>query len=170
MDYTKLSVEELVTEVNKQLELGETLSSLQKKHGLRAKYISDKFKNKYVKDKATNKYIPKEIEIVTPSYTVTTSEVAPIEKNEVVTSVVTEVVTSQFVEDEVEILKKIIAEYRTKQMIQEQMQDDEDKQDLANRNIRVYTKQYNKFADWCKSNNITQADALYKAIQMLMAQ
>lgn len=96
-------------------------------------------------------------------------------EKELVTTVVTEVVTKQetqeyqgFKGDEVEIIYKLIEEYRIKQKLQDRDEEAEDKADLSNRNIRVYTKQYNKFANWCKTNNVTQADALYKAINLLM--
>lgn len=101
------------------------------------------------------------------------SEVEP--KKEEVTTVVTGIVTKQetqeyqgFKGDEVEIIYKLIEEYRIKQRLQDHDEEAEDKEELANRNIRVYTKHYNRFANWCKENNVTQADALYKAINMLM--
>ena len=40
---------------------------------------------------------------------------------------------------------------------------------LVNRNIRVYKEQYDVFAKWCKDNNVSQANALYEAIQRLMS-
>lgn len=174
MDYKALSADELVQEVNKLTVQGMTLTAMEKMWGLRAKYISDKIKTKYRIDKTLKQYILREdTTVVTRSDTVTIEDKS-IEK-EVVTTEVTEVVTQHetqqqqvFKGDELEIIYKLIEEYRVKQKLQEYDAEAEDKEELTNRNIRVYTKQYNRFADWCKKNNVTQAEALYKAINLLM--
>lgn len=174
MDYKALSADELVQEVNKLTVQGMSLTAIEKQWGLRNKYISDKIKAKYRIDKTLKQYVPREdTTVVTRSDTVTTADKSV--ENEVVTTTVTELVTQQEVQqqqvfkgDELEILYKLIEEYRVKQKLQEYDEEAEDKTELANRNIRVYTKQYNRFADWCKTNNVTQAEALYKAINLLM--
>lgn len=184
MDYKSLTVDELVVEVNKLIVTGMSLTAIEKQWQLRNKYISDKIKGKYKLDKGLKQYVHKgEIEVVTRSHTVTTIDTAVEEEkeepktveNEVVITGVTDVVTTQEVQlhqvfegDELEIIYKLIDEYRVKQKLQQQDIEADDKNELANRNIRVYTKQYNKFADWCKTNNVTQAEALYKAINLLM--
>lgn len=194
-----LPIEELIVAVNKLAMTGSTLTEIELQLGLGKKSLSKKLSKGYRFDRKLKQYVPKD---VIASYEITTDEKEveeelteevitdlvihsyqedskPISeeepKNEVVTTVVTEVVTKQetqeyqgFKGDEVEIIYKLIEEYRIKQKLQDHEEAAEDKTDLANRNIRVYTKQYNKFADWCKTNNVTQADALYKAIKQLM--
>lgn len=108
-------------------------------------------------DRKLNRYIPKD----------NTPQV--IDKKPVVTR--SNAVTSNsekqvFTVDQVEILHKIIQEYQIRQHIQ--IATDENKGKTINRNVRVYEKQYEQFATWCKENNVTQADALYKAINLLM--
>lgn len=71
-----------------------------------------------------------------------------------------------FTMEQVDILQQIIKEYQTRQQIQSVAEQDKGK--TINRNIRVYEKQYEAFATWCKMNNVTQADALYKAIDCIM--
>lgn len=71
-----------------------------------------------------------------------------------------------FTIEQVEILHQIINEYQTRQQIQAVSEKDKGK--TINRNVRVYEKQFEAFASWCKQNNVTQADALYKAINMIM--
>lgn len=81
-----------------------------------------------------------------------------------VTDVVKHSYTELFMESEIEILKRMIKEYQAR----ERIQSTENRGTLKNRNIRVYGEQYDQFAEWCKQNNLTQADALYKAIDLLM--
>lgn len=71
-----------------------------------------------------------------------------------------------FTSEQVSILQQIINEYIVRQQIQEST--DIDKGKTINRNIRVYEKQFEVFTNWCRTNNVTQANALYKAINMLM--
>jgi len=157
MDYKSMTIEELVEEVNKQIAQGASLTSLERDNGLRNKYLSDKLKLRYRLDKDTKQYVLKS--------DVPTEAPRPQVKQKVVQQVVQ---VQQFEDDEVALLKQMLEDYRTKLRLQEQDSEAEDKTELANRNIRVYTKQYNRFADWCKDNQVTQAEALYKAIQKLM--
>lgn len=71
-----------------------------------------------------------------------------------------------FTVEQVDILQQIIKEYQTRQQIQSVA--DQNKGKTINRNVRVYEKQFEAFANWCKVNNVTQADALYKAIDLIM--
>lgn len=71
-----------------------------------------------------------------------------------------------FTVEQVDILHRIIKEYQTRQQVQDVSTENKGK--TINRNIRVYEKQYEAFATWCKANNLTQADALYRAIEWLM--
>lgn len=71
-----------------------------------------------------------------------------------------------FTAEQVDILHRIINEYQTRQHVQAVSTGDKGK--TINRNVRVYEKQYEAFATWCKANNLTQADALYRAIEWLM--
>lgn len=72
---------------------------------------------------------------------------------------------SIFSNREIGILYKLIKEYELKEQIR---LTDEEKGKLDNRNIRVYVEHFNKFAGWCKVQGITQADALFEAINLLM--
>lgn len=71
-----------------------------------------------------------------------------------------------FSRDHVDILHKMIAEYKLKEKIQASANEDMGK--TINRNIRVYEQQYDMFSNWCKEQNITQALGLHTAIKMLM--
>lgn len=71
-----------------------------------------------------------------------------------------------FKQDEIEILHKLIREYQLKQDISSvEIENDR----LDNRNVRVYVEHFKMFSNWCKSMNVTQADMLKKAIDMLMS-
>lgn len=98
------------------------------------------------------KQVPKKdmVQVVTPSYT---PKVYTYE--------------TQFSEKQIDILHKIIKEYELKERVSIVA---EDKGELGNRNVRVYVEHFNKFSNWCKSMNMTQADGLYEAINMLMKQ
>jgi len=71
-----------------------------------------------------------------------------------------------FTLDQVDVLHKIIREYQIRERVQQVPEEEKGK--TINRNVRVYAKQFDIFADWCKENNLTQADGLYEAINMLM--
>lgn len=177
-----LSVEELVTFINELKEKGLSLTQIERDHGVREKYISDKIRSKYRLDKTINKYVLKDITPlpeVTPSDGVTQSQDIEL-KHQIVThgnGVIQsqkaeqkhEVVTHSngvFDVEEIDILHKLIQEYKVRQLIQSDSEEDKGK--TINRNIRVYEKQFDIFATWCKENNCTQADALYTAINLLM--
>lgn len=74
--------------------------------------------------------------------------------------------TQSFTVEQMDILNQMINEYIVRQHIQSDVNIDKGK--TINRNVRVYEKQFESFAKWCKVNNVTQADALYKAINLLM--
>lgn len=117
-------------------------------------------------DRKANRYIPKD-EIVTGSNGVTTQQDYKVEHKPLVTR--SNGVLQQkplFTTEQVDILHKIINEYQTRQQVQSVAGHDKGK--TINRNIRVYEKQFEAFATWCKTNNVTQADALYTAIDWLM--
>ena len=70
-----------------------------------------------------------------------------------------------FNDSDIDILYKLIEEYKIRNTV---MSDRAENDTLSNRNIRVYKNHYEKFANWCKRNNVTQADALKKAIDLLL--
>lgn len=74
---------------------------------------------------------------------------------------------TRFTDSQIDILHRMIKEYELKERISLVA---EDKGELGNRNVRVYVEHFNKFSNWCKSMNMTQADGLYEAINMLMKQ
>lgn len=92
------------------------------------------------------------------------SEIVP--KSNITSKVTSGYIDSRFDESDMTILYKIIEEYKLKESIRVVESNIDDK--LDNRNIRVYVNHYKQFANWCKENNITQADALRKAIDLLM--
>lgn len=89
--------------------------------------------------------------------------VAPVKKK-IVTQVSTPSYKPSFTEQQVDVLHRMIKEFQAREQIQSAVS----RGTVKNRNIRVYTEQFDVFADWCKQNNLTQADALYKAIESLM--
>lgn len=129
----------------------------------------------YKFDRKLNRYIPKD-ETITGSNTVTTQHDYKVEKKPLVThsnSVLQQTEQKRelqqkplFSTEQVDILHKLINEYQTRQQIQSVSEQDKGK--TINRNVRVYEKQFEAFATWCKTNNVTQADALYKAVDWIM--
>lgn len=83
------------------------------------------------------------------------------------THVVTNSYKTQFTDEEQEILHRLIREVRLRDSIVESVPE-EDKGECMNRNIRIYTSQYQEFAEFCKANHLKQADALYDAISDFM--
>lgn len=75
---------------------------------------------------------------------------------------------NQFTMEEVEILQRVAREYKLRDFVIGDTLEEE-KGESANRNIRVYTKQYQEFAEFCKVNHLKQCDALYNAISAFMA-
>lgn len=90
--------------------------------------------------------------------------VIPSQKKE--NEVMTRKEMQTFTLDQVDVLRKIIREYQIRERVQQIPEEEKGK--TINRNVRVYAKQFDIFADWCKENNLTQADGLYEAINMLM--
>lgn len=90
---------------------------------------------------------------------------ATVKKNpQPVAQVSTHSYKTPFTEQQVDVLHRMIKEFQAREQIQATVS----RGTVKNRNIRVYTEQFDVFADWCKQNNITQADALFKAIEALM--
>lgn len=173
---SQLTIDELLNAINGLLEKGLKVSEAEKQLGYgdgeaRKLLSSAGFKC----DRKLKKYVPKN-NIVTGSNTIAQQREQEAHQNKVVTSsngvmprqeLKREVIQKQvFTKEQVDILHKIINEYQVRQQIQEVSEIDKGK--TINRNVRVYEKQFEAFAAWCKENNVTQADALYKAINMLM--
>lgn len=164
-------MQDLLNAMNSLLEQGLKVSEAEKQLGYsdgQARKLLSKAGFKC--DRKLNKYVPKN-DIVTDSNAVT--QPSTITDSDTVTQAPevtrSNTITTEkpiFTGEQIEILHKIIQEYQVKQRIQADL--DEDKGKTINRNIRVYEKQFEKFATWCKENNVTQADALYKAIGLLM--
>jgi hypothetical protein len=72
---------------------------------------------------------------------------------------------SRLTDKQIDVLHRIIKEYELREQIKISHLD---KGELGNRNVRVYIDHFNQFANWCKSQGITQADGLYEAINMFM--
>jgi hypothetical protein len=72
---------------------------------------------------------------------------------------------TNFNAEEVDILKKIINDYKSAQLINEiEIEDDE----ILTRSVRVYKNHFERFAKYCRDNNINQAKAMAKAIDLLI--
>ncbi|MEG2338159.1 MAG: hypothetical protein RSB66_03670 [Clostridium sp.] len=90
-------------------------------------------------------------------------ETKPVQEPRPRTNSVTSSYKTQFTEEEYEIIQRLIREVKLRDSIVESVPE-EDKGECVNRNIRVYTSQYQEFAEFCKANHLKQADALYDAI------
>lgn len=161
---------EELTSMNNLLAQGMTVIEAEKQLGYKEGALRRKLsKAGYKCDRKLNQYIPKD-GIVTGNNENKIQEV----KEQIVThsnGVIKRQEQSSnqiFTMEQVDILHKIINEYMVRQKIQEVSEEDKGK--TINRNVRVYEKQFERFASWCKENNVTQADALYKAITLLMDQ
>ena len=141
-------------------ELGAKKDTLRRKLN-RLGYHFNKETRQYVKDDIEDEWINKSPMNISPKKATTDKPVT-----DVVIPSYPNGTNSPFAIDEIEILRKMIKEYQARDTIQ--ASENEDRGTLANRNIRVYKEQYDTFATFCKANNITQADALYKAIELLM--
>lgn len=143
-----------ISKVEKELGFGkDTLRKKLNRHG----YHFDKDLRQYVADTETTPSVEKPAKPVAVP--------APIKKNpEPVAQVSTPSYTAPFTEQQVDVLHRMIREFQAR----EQIQATTSRGTVKNRNVRVYTEQFDVFADWCKQNNITQADALFKAIEALM--
>ncbi|MDA3729907.1 hypothetical protein PBV87_00070 [Niameybacter massiliensis] len=167
-----MDAQELLIQVNQLLETGLKVSEVEKKLGYgdgQARKLLSKAGFKC--DRKLNKYVPKDGEVQTLEQVV-----KPIEEKPQVTrsngvmprqEPKQELTQKQvFTGAEVDILHKLIQEYQVRQLIQSETEEDKGK--TINRNVRVYEKQFDSFATWCKENNVTQADALYRAIDLMM--
>ena len=173
-----MEIKNLLKEMNDLLETGKKVFEVEKELGYsegtaRRKLVDAGYKYSR-KDK---KYILKEVEQVKEKEkdnqmklkdgeTVVTGSggVIPSQKKE--NEVMTTKEMQTFTLDQVDVLHKIIREYQIRERVQRVPEEEKGK--TINRNVRVYAKQFDIFADWCKENNLTQADGLYEAINMLM--
>lgn len=158
-----------IEKINEMLLTGLSLAATEKELG----YGKDTLRKKlnragYHFNKKTRQYVHDEKEIELTLEAPAIRKVHPVTKKNI-----TDVVTpsypqqeSHFSLNEIEILHKIIKEYQIRESIQ--FVGGEPNGTLVNRNIRVYKEQYDTFSTWCKANNLTQASALYKAIELLM--
>lgn len=165
---------EELTSMNNLLAQGMTVMEAEKQLGYKEGALRRKLsKAGYKCDRKLNKYIPKDGIVAGSNGMLQENKIQEV-KEQVVThsnSVMTQQEKSQnqiFTMEQVDILHKMINEYMVRQKIQEVSEEDKGK--TINRNVRVYEKQFELFASWCKENNVTQADALYKAITLLMDQ
>lgn len=131
-------------------------------------------RNNYKRDDTTGKYIPKVtkakpiqelpkeevLQVVNPCYNEPQQVKMVVQEQQVEPM-------QRFSESDLDILVKIIAEYKVKDNIRGGNQQ-EYQGTIKNRNIRLYEEHYNEFAKWCKENNLTQANALRMAIDMFM--
>lgn len=180
MGVKQMELNELLQSMNDLLQQGLKVSEAEKQLGFsdgQARKQLSKAGFKF--DRKANRYIPKD-GIVTGSDGVTTQQDYKVEHKPIVTrsnGVLQQTEKKQelepqlqqkplFTTEQVDILHRIINEYQTKQQVQSV--GTEDKGKTINRNVRVYEKQYEDFATWCKANNLTQADALYRAIDWIM--
>ena len=160
---------ELLQSINELLAQGLKVSEAEKQLGFSdgqaRKQLS---KAGYKFDRKVNQYVPKD-GTVTGSNGVTIQEELKEEPQRQEQTHRQELEPQQkplFTAEQVDILHRIINEYQTRQHVQAVSTGDKGK--TINRNVRVYEKQYEAFATWCKANNLTQADALYRAIEWLM--
>lgn len=162
--------------INNLLAKGMTVTEAEKQLGYsEGKLRKQLSKAGYKFDRKLNQYIPKD-EVVTGGNGVTTQKDYKIEQKHLVTrsnGVLQQTEQEQelqqkqvFTTEQIDILYRLINEYQTRQQIQSVAEQDKGK--TINRNVRVYEKQFEVFANWCKVNNVTQADALYRAIELLM--
>lgn len=155
-------MQDLLNAMNGLLEQGLKVSEAEKQLGYSDGQVRRLLsKSGYKCDRKLNRYVPKD-DTVTHSNAVTTPAPAVTHSN----TVTIPQGQSVFNVEQIDILHKLIEEYQLKQRIQADT--DEDKGKTINRNVRVYEKQYEQFAIWCKQNNVTQADALYRAINLLI--
>lgn len=160
-----------IAKINELLATGLSMSKVEQQLGVgkdtlrkklnRLGYHFDKEVRQYVKDNEIDKQINNAPIATSPKEMSTDKPITDIVMHSYPNGT-----NSPFAIDEIEILRKMIKEYQARDTIQ--ASENEDRGTLANRNIRVYKEQYDTFATFCKANNITQADALYKAIELLM--
>lgn len=164
-----------IAKINELLATGLSMPKVEKELGAGKDTLRRKLNRLgYHFDKSTRQYVAdKEVkEQVTDSIIKSPMNLSP--KETTTDKPITDVVIpgypstsgSPFATNEIDILRKMIKEYQARDTIQ--ARENEDRGTLGNRNIRVYKEQYDTFATFCKANNITQADALYKAIELLM--
>lgn len=155
---------ELLNKVNSMLLEGNSIAQVEKILGYGKDTLRKKLnRHGYKFNKETRQYEILKIEVCEKNI------VSP--KNES-TSVVTDsyrvdnnVPGKVFTNRQLEVIYKLINEYELKERIKIT---DIDKGELGNRNVRVYVDHFNEFSNWCKQRGVTQADALYEAINVLM--
>lgn len=164
--------------INELLAKGMTVTEAEKHLGYSEGSLRKKLsKAGYKCDRKLNQYIPKDSEVTDSNHALQENEIQETKKTLVTHSNGVTLKqekkkdmlsTQSFTVEQMDILHQMINEYIVRQQIQSDV--DINKGKTINRNVRVYEKQFEVFASWCKANNITQADALYKAINMLMNQ
>lgn len=148
--------------MNELIETGDKVSAAEKKLGFGDGQARKKLsKAGYKFDRSVNKYVLKDNTITGSNAVMHHQEQSPRQNQKEAV-----VYKQAFTEEQVDILQQMISEYIVRQEIQANAEIDKGK--TINRNVRVYEKQFEVFANWCKVNNVTQADALYKAISLLM--
>lgn len=156
-----------IEQINAMLSTGLSIAATEKELG----YGKDTLRKKLNR---AGYHFNKELKQYVPDSNETTTATPVIRNPKLITDKpITNVVTPSYPQyethfslNEIEILHKIIREYQIKDSIQSI--GGEPTGTLVNRNIRVYKEQYDTFSNWCKANNLTQASALYKAIELLM--
>lgn len=173
-----MEIKNLLKEMNDLLVTGLKVFDAEKKLGYaegtaRRKLVDAGYKysrkdKKYIlkeQEQAKEKKVDNQIRIENHETVVTgNGGVIPSQKKQ--NEVVTTKENQTFTLDQVDVLRKIIREYQIRERVQQVPEEEKGK--TINRNVRVYAKQFDIFADWCKENNLTQADGIYEAINMLM--
>lgn len=162
--------------INELLAKGMTVTEAEKHLGYSEGSLRKKLsKAGYKCDRKLNQYIPKDSEVTDSNHALQENEIQETKRTLVTHSNGVTLKqekkkdmlpTQSFTVEQMDILHQMINEYIVRQQIQSDV--DINKGKTINRNVRVYEKQFESFAKWCKVNNVTQADALYKAINLLM--
>ena len=162
--------------INELLAKGMTVTEAEKHLGYSEGSLRKKLsKAGYKCDRKLNQYIPKDSEVTDSNHALQENEIQETKRTLVTHSKGVTLrqekkkdmlSTQSFTVEQMDILYQMIDEYIVRKQIQSDV--DINKGKTINRNVRVYEKQFESFAKWCKVNNVTQADALYKAINLLM--
>lgn len=147
---------ELLDQINELLQQGLNVEEASMKIGKGKEWARRELsKQGYKHDRKTNQYIPKTTTAISGDTTETTMtpNIADVREKKQVTEVAKDSYPfEQLKNEDILILHKIISEYRLREEIRN-TNTEEDR--LDNRNVRVYVKHYNNFANWCKEINVT---------------